>query len=401
MLAWQVTAQSSHRVTTMNRSTPLSASATLASALQATASAHTTASDARAPGEAAAKKPRPFAKALDKANQPDPQNKPAAKARKPPPTAGESTAATAPDNESQSPQGADPNAQPGPAIGELLAHLRAISRQSSAAPAQTVPADDAGTSALESGSATDPKAASKARLWAELSAAGAKLAASRSHGASTAQPDFASALAATAPGSSAAAGAMTEVNPLTAVSAAPVDGPLGTLPLPTPLAAPTGSALSPPIASVQAEANLSAPPGSADFGVQLGAQLTTFVREGVEHARLHLHPAELGPVQVRIELDGTTARLHLSAEHADTRQALEQALPQLAGSLREAGLTLSGGGVFDQGRQAAQPEPDRAGREDSADSADSARAKSHEQRAESLDRLPAMPRRRGVVDLVA
>ena len=53
-----------------------------------------------------------------------------------------------------------------------------------------------------------------------------------------------------------------------------------------------------------AEARLVAAPGSADFSSQLGAQLTTFVREGVQHARLHLHPAELGPVTVRIQIDG-------------------------------------------------------------------------------------------------
>lgn len=139
------------------------------------------------------------------------------------------------------------------------------------------------------------------------------------------------------------------------------------------------------------EAHLSAPPGSPDFGPQLGAQITTFVRDGLEHARLQLNPANMGPVLVQIQLDGQTAQVHLSAEHASTRQALEDAMPQLASQLREAGLTLSGGGVSEQaqqGRQAPSPTPP-----DQAPSAEPTEAV-------ALQTRPAAARR-GVVDLVA
>jgi flagellar hook-length control protein FliK len=96
---------------------------------------------------------------------------------------------------------------------------------------------------------------------------------------------------------------------------------------------------------------------------------------------------------VRIELDGLTAQVHLGAEHAATRQVLEQAMPLLAGSLREAGLTLAGGGVFEQPRQ---PQPGTPEAHTSAAHA----AREHD------DTLPgALPtpvlRQRGVVDLVA
>lgn len=142
-----------------------------------------------------------------------------------------------------------------------------------------------------------------------------------------------------------------------------------------------------------AEARLTAAPGSPEFASQLGSQLTTFVRDGVRHARLHLNPAELGPLTVHIRIDGQAAQVHMAAEHGLTRQALEQSMPLLAGSLREAGLTLSGGGVFDQPRQArddAQPGP-------AAGSLPS---------PETVDDLALHPgvtatRHRGVVDLVA
>lgn len=168
-------------------------------------------------------------------------------------------------------------------------------------------------------------------------------------------------------------------------NAAPrIDG----VPLPQAAAAAIASAAA---AAVQAEAQLPAAPGSAAFGPQLGAQISTFVQGGIEHARLHLNPADMGPVSVQIQLEGQTAQVHLSAENPHTRQALEQALPQLAGSLREAGITLSGGGVFEQPRQSGgtQDQPDTDGK-----------------RGRSDDALPPEPppfstRHRGVVDLVA
>ena len=146
-----------------------------------------------------------------------------------------------------------------------------------------------------------------------------------------------------------------------------------------------------------AEARLSARPGSAEFASQLGAQLTTFVRAGVQHARLELHPTELGPVTVQIQLDGGAAQVNLAALNADTRQALEQALPQLASSLREAGLTLSGGGVFEQPRQA-QPDASEGGkpRGDAG-----LRNSANGETAPFASHSTAPQRRRGVVDLVA
>lgn len=151
-------------------------------------------------------------------------------------------------------------------------------------------------------------------------------------------------------------------------------------------------------AAYPAEARLSTTPGQAGFAEQLGAQLSTFVRDGVQHARLQLHPLELGPVTVQIELAGGNAHLSFAAEHAQTRQALEQALPTLAGSLREAGLTLSGGGVFEQPRQP-QPEGD-GGRGEGTRGGRGGKGGGDDGGVLQAASAPAQ-RRRGVVDLVA
>ena len=58
-----------------------------------------------------------------------------------------------------------------------------------------------------------------------------------------------------------------------------------------------------------------------------------------------LNPADMGPVSVQITLDGNQARVDFGADVASTRHAIEAGLPELAAALRDAGLTLSGGGV--------------------------------------------------------
>jgi flagellar hook-length control protein FliK len=160
-------------------------------------------------------------------------------------------------------------------------------------------------------------------------------------------------------------------------------------------AAPSGpTAAAEPVA----QGRLSAAPGSADFAPQLGAQLSRFVRDGIHHAQLELNPTEMGPLTVQIQLDGNSAHVHMAAEHMLTREALEQAMPQLASSLREAGLTLTGGGVSDQARQSAQDAtPD--GRNSRGNDTRADRINKTQPPLNSLDAL--RPRRRGVVDLMA
>lgn len=99
---------------------------------------------------------------------------------------------------------------------------------------------------------------------------------------------------------------------------------------------------------------LSAPLHSAQFAPELSASLTLLVQDGVQQAQLHLNPAEMGPVAVQIQLDGQQAQISFHAEQAETRQVLERSLPELAAALQAQGLTLSGGGVFQQSGQQAQ-----------------------------------------------
>ena len=90
---------------------------------------------------------------------------------------------------------------------------------------------------------------------------------------------------------------------------------------------------------------LPTPLDSPQFAGALGAQVSVLVKDGVHAAELHLNPAEMGPVSIRIRLDGSDAQVQFGADLAETRQAIESGLPELASALRDAGFTLSGGGV--------------------------------------------------------
>ena len=162
-------------------------------------------------------------------------------------------------------------------------------------------------------------------------------------------------------------------------------------PLSMPAATPAGTLPNAPSTTPAApfQAHLAAAIDTPAFAPSLGATLSLLARDGVQQAQLSLHPAELGPVAVQIALDGTQARVDFHAAHAATRAALEAALPDLAAALRDSGLTLAGGGVFDQSpkRQAEQAQDGR--REGPA------------RDGPPVKHTPTLSRPRGVVDLYA
>ncbi|MBN8506710.1 MAG: flagellar hook-length control protein FliK [Burkholderiales bacterium] len=81
------------------------------------------------------------------------------------------------------------------------------------------------------------------------------------------------------------------------------------------------------------------------FADELGTQVAMWTRQGVQQAELRLNPAEMGPVQVRIQLQGDQAQVQFVAEAAATRDALQAALPELSQALAAEGLQLAGADV--------------------------------------------------------
>lgn len=114
---------------------------------------------------------------------------------------------------------------------------------------------------------------------------------------------------------------------------------------------------------------VAAPVGSPAFAGELADQVQVLVSKasleaaaaGVHEARLNLNPAEMGPISIRISLDGNQAQVDFAAASGATRQALQDSMPALASALDGAGLTLSGGGVSQEFAQARQDQAQQPG----------------------------------------
>jgi flagellar hook-length control protein FliK len=98
--------------------------------------------------------------------------------------------------------------------------------------------------------------------------------------------------------------------------------------------------------------SVNTPVSSPQFAQALADRVNMWISgpavNGPMTAELRLNPAEMGPVHIRIELDGQNAMVDFAAAHQQTREAIESSLTLLSGALESAGLTLSGGGVSDQ-----------------------------------------------------
>lgn len=76
------------------------------------------------------------------------------------------------------------------------------------------------------------------------------------------------------------------------------------------------------------------------FAEALGSRLQWMAEQGGGEVRLRLAPEGLGPIEIRLQLDGDRVDLAMHAVAAETRQALEQALPRLRELLAQGGLQL-------------------------------------------------------------
>lgn len=104
-------------------------------------------------------------------------------------------------------------------------------------------------------------------------------------------------------------------------------------------------------------ATLNVPFGSTDFAQALAEKVSMWVgatrADGAMTAELHLNPAEMGPINVKISLDGQSATVDFAAAALETRQAIEASMSMLSSALSDVGLSLSGGGVSSQTSQQA------------------------------------------------
>jgi flagellar hook-length control protein FliK len=97
---------------------------------------------------------------------------------------------------------------------------------------------------------------------------------------------------------------------------------------------------------VTTEATLREPVGGQRWKDELGVQLTLMAAQGKQSGSLRLSPEHLGPLEIQITVnDDKTTNVQFGAQHADTRAALQDALPRLREMFTAAGLQLGDAGV--------------------------------------------------------
>ncbi len=94
---------------------------------------------------------------------------------------------------------------------------------------------------------------------------------------------------------------------------------------------------------------LPSPPGTPEFADQVAERVVWMAGQKLDRAQIRLNPAHLGPISVDVSVGEDGANITFTAQHAMTRDALEQALPRLREMFNGSGLALAGADVADQG----------------------------------------------------
>ena len=100
---------------------------------------------------------------------------------------------------------------------------------------------------------------------------------------------------------------------------------------------------------------LSAPPDAPvpqlqgeGFAEDIGTHVQWLAGQKIGHAHIRIAPQELGPVEVRLQLDGDRVRADFTSAQPEVRQALESSLPRLREMLGQQGFELAHAGVGQQ-----------------------------------------------------
>lgn len=97
---------------------------------------------------------------------------------------------------------------------------------------------------------------------------------------------------------------------------------------------------------------------AADFDEAIGTRVSWLAGQKIGQAHIRVTPHELGPVEVKLHLDGDKVHASFTSANAEVRQALESSLHRLRDMLGEQGLQLAQADVGQQQSGTRNGEPD-------------------------------------------
>lgn len=103
------------------------------------------------------------------------------------------------------------------------------------------------------------------------------------------------------------------------------------------------------------QASIHTPLRDSSWSQQFGEKMVWLAKNDQQSAQININPPDLGPVQITLNLSGDQAKLAFASPHAEVRQAIENALPQLKEMLSSAGINL---GQTNVGANMTQQNPD-------------------------------------------
>lgn len=86
--------------------------------------------------------------------------------------------------------------------------------------------------------------------------------------------------------------------------------------------------------------SISTPLQNAAWGGAFGEKVVWLAKNEQQSAQISINPPQLGPMQISLSLNGDQASAVFTSAHAEVRQAIETAMPQLREMLSSAGITL-------------------------------------------------------------
>lgn len=96
------------------------------------------------------------------------------------------------------------------------------------------------------------------------------------------------------------------------------------------------------------QATIATPLHQPQWAADFSQKVTWIATQRSQSAELHLNPAQLGPLEVSLKLNGDQATLQFTSAHAAVRDAIEQSIPRLRDMLADSGISLGNTTVSDQ-----------------------------------------------------
>ena len=93
----------------------------------------------------------------------------------------------------------------------------------------------------------------------------------------------------------------------------------------------------------------------AGFDDGFGTRIAWMAEQRLGHAEIRLNPEHVGPIDVRVQLDGNRVTAEFHSAHAEVRQAIEASMPRLREMLGQHGLQLGQADVGQRHSQGQQP----------------------------------------------